>query len=336
MINVVIISGGSNAEFKVSLNSAYNISKEIYTHNSFNFFNIIILPNKRWIYSNDFQTIFINPDNLNTISYNTNLEDVFQIGDGKINDIKIDCAILPLLGTIGEDGEIQGFLKMNSIPHTGTGILGSAIGLDKEISKILVQNVGISVVPWITLYKNEDYDKNKIIEYLGKNIIVKISNGGSSVGVFEADDQNIDSVIKQAFDLNNKILLEKNLIVRELSIGFIGNKYSLIGEGGQVCFRNYEYKYLVKRPAPIIPTIICPTIQQNIICYAKKIKKCLNLDNFGRIDFFLAEGKLYFNEVNTHPAFTSTSLFPLLWKASGKDYINIIKEIVDNAINPDM
>lgn len=334
MKNIVIISGGSENEFHVSLASAFHISKQISKKNLFNFFNIIVLPNKKWIYSNDFSSFFINTENIKEISYNSIHEEIFQIGKGKINNIKIDCALLTTHGSSGEDGEIQGFLKMNQIKFTGSDILGSAITLDKEICKIVVKNMGINVVPYITLYKNEKYEKKKIYEKLGKNIIVKISNGGSSIGVFDTTIDSLDHFISKAFLSSHKILLEKKLDIRELSIAFLSNEFSLIGEGSQPGFKTFDSKYITRKSKYVIPAPIKKEIEEKIVRYAKVIKKGLDLKNFGRIDFFLDEsGILYFNEVNSIPGMTDGSIFPELWIHSGKNtFSEIITSIIDDII----
>lgn len=332
MKKIAIISGGSSIEFQVSLKSSFYISEQLSKDDTFDFFNIIILPEqKKWIYLNDYNF-------LKNISYNSSHNEVFQIGQGKINNIKIDCAILNTFGTTGEDGELQGFLKMNKIKFTGSDILASAISLDKQISKSLVQNMGIEVVPHLTLYQNEPYNKSEILEILGNNIVVKISNGGSSIGVFQTTIDTIDFFISKAFSLSPKILLEKKLIVRELSIGFISNNFSLIGEDSEPSFHTFESKYKEGGREMIIPAKIEKSIENKIIFNAKQIKKYFGLENFGRIDFFLdTSDTIYFNEVNSLPGMTKESIFPKLWIHSGqKNFLNVLKSIIEDAINRDI
>lgn len=333
MKNVVIIAGGSEAEFQVSLASAFCLSKQIAKDNLFHFFNVIVLPDKRWIYSNDFRSLFINTNDIQKISYTPMHDEVFQIGKGKMNDIKIDCALLATLGRSGEDGEIQGFLKMNQIKFTGSDILGSCIAADKEICKIVVKNMGIDVVPYFTLYRNENYDKEKIQETLGENIVVKIADGGSSIGVFDTTIDFLDDCLSKAFLLCPKILLEKKLNVRELSIGFLSNKFSLIGEDHQPGFKTFESKYLTSSQSEyLVPAPINNEIHEKILGYAEKIKKGLDLKNFGRIDFFLDEHDIvYFNEVNSVPGMTCNSIFPKLWSHHGEDSLSqIITTIIED------
>lgn len=253
--NFVIISGGSSNEFKISLRSGYDISEELYKW--YNVFNIVITPTKKWLYSNNYEKIFINPNNITNIDIDYNLDEVFQIGNGMINNLKIDCAILTTHGVNGEDGKLQGLLDLYDIPYIGSGVLGSAIGMDKETSKILVKHIKINVLPWITLYPKSTIDLNYIKSFLGNNLIVKTTNGGSSIGVFKANLENLELVVTKAFEMNNKIIVEPEKKMRELEIGFINNDFSAVGEimKKDNDFYDYQQKYveeiIVEVPAKI-------------------------------------------------------------------------------------
>ena len=330
--NLVIISGGSSDEFKISLRSGYDISEELYQW--FNVFNILITPTKNWLYSNNYKKMFTNPNDISTIDIDYDLDEVFQIGKGMINNIKIDCAILTTHGINGEDGKLQGLLNFYDIPYIGSGVLGSAIGMDKETSKILVKHTNIKVLPWITVYPKSTLDLNYVKSSLGNNLIVKTTNGGSSIGVFKANLENLEVITNKAFKLNNKIIIEPEKKIRELEIGFIGNEFSSIGEiiKKDNNFYDYQQKYIDDIIFQI-PAKIDEKLQNEIIKKAKAIKNILNLDNFCRIDFFLINQELYFNEVNTLPGFQKSSMFPKLWYDKGFSYKEILEKIINNKLN---
>lgn len=329
--NLVIISGGSSDEFKISLRSGYDISEELYKW--YNVFNIIISPKKKkWFYS-DYKKMFTNPNDISTIDVDYDLDEVFQIGKGMINNIKIDCAILTTHGIYGEDGKLQGFLDFHDIPYIGSGVLGSAIGMDKETSKILVKHLNINVLPWITLYPKSTIDLNYVKSFLGNNLIVKTTNGGSSIGVFKANLENLELITNKAFEMNSKIIIEPEKKIRELEIGFIGDDFSAIGEiMKDNDFYDYQQKY-VEEIIVEVPAKINKKLENDIIKKAKAIKKILNLDNFCRIDFFLINQELYFNEVNTLPGFQKSSMFPKLWYDKGFSYKEILDKIINNRLN---
>lgn len=330
--NLVIISGGSSNEFKISLRSGYDISEELYKW--YNVFNIIISPKKKkWFYS-DYKKMFTNPNDISTIDIDYDLDEVFQIGKGMINNIKIDCAILTTHGINGEDGKLQGFLDFHDIPYIGSGVLGSAIGMDKETSKILVKHININVLPWITLFPKSIIDLNYVEAFLGNNLIVKTTNGGSSIGVFKANLENLELITNKAFEMSSKIIIEPEKKIRELEIGFIGDDFSAIGEiiKKDNDFYDYQQKY-VEEIIVEVPAKINKKLEDDIIKKAKDIKKILNLDNFCRIDFFLINQELYFNEVNTLPGFQKSSMFPKLWYDKGFSYKEILDKIINNRLN---
>jgi len=330
--NLVVISGGSLNEFQISLRSGYDISDELYKW--YNVFNIVISPTKKWFYADDYKKIFINPNDISTINIDYNLDEIFQIGKGMINNIKIDCAILTTHGINGEDGRLQGLLDFYDIPYIGSGVLGSAIGMDKETSKILVKHVNIDVLPWITLYTKSLLDFNHIKSNLGNNLIVKTTNGGSSIGIFKANINNLKEVVNQAFNMNDKIIIEPEREIRELQIGFIGDEFSSIGEivkKNNNKFYDYQQKY-VDDIILEIPARIDEKLQNEIIKKANDIKKILNLNNFSRIDFFLINKKLYFNEVNTLPGFQKSSMYSKLWYHKGFSYKEILNKIINDRL----
>jgi len=333
--NIIVISGGHKWEHNISLRSGYDVSKALIKDNKYNVINILITKEGKLVYSDfDLDTFILNGKNIKLIEINKKVsKEVFQIGNGKLNNIEIFCAFLTTHGKFGEDGTIQGYLEINKIPYTGSGVIGSSIGMDKDVCKRLVGSVDIPVVDSITLRKNEDIDINNIFNKLGNNLIVKIVNSGSSNGVLNANKKNLSDILKKLFKLSDKILIEKELNVREIEIGIIENskKDLVFSEIGEVIkennFYDYTSKYLESKSKIKILYDIDYKIRDKIINYSTKIYKVLNIRNYCRIDFFLTkDNKIFFNEINTLPGFQKESMFPMMFKSYS--YINIINKII--------
>lgn len=330
-LNIFVISGGYEWEHKISLRSGYDVTKCL-LENNHKVYNICITQKMEWRYSNNkLDNFILYPNDIKKIKINLdNSKKIFQIGDGKINNIKVDRLFLTTHGKYGEDGTIQGFLNMNKIKYSGSDILGSAIGMDKDICKKIISSINIPVIDSITLYKNDNIDFNNIYKILGDNYFIKIVNGGSSIGTFVADKKNIKEKINEAFKLNNKILIEKKVKPREVEIGLIENnliEYSEIGEIIKINeFYNYDQKYLDDIDL-VVPANINSKLKEEIINYAIKIFKTLNLKNYCRIDFFLIDNKIFFNEINTLPGFQETSMFLKMWKYK-YNYYQLLKKIL--------
>jgi D-alanine-D-alanine ligase len=335
--SIAIIFGGNNFEHHVSLKTGYNISKELIDYNKFILLFIGIDHKNKWYYSDDIDKIIENPQDIRSNKINTSLPKIFQIGNGKINNEKIDCVFLATHGKYVEDGNLQGFLKTNNLNYTGSDVNGSVIAINKHLAKIIAKENNISTVDSVCLYTNNIDEKidNKIRQ-LGNKLVVKINSGGSSEGVFFSNYENINIFLKKAFQLDNIVLIEKQLQCREISIGIIesekGLLFSQIGEYGKNNnYFSFEEKYKNKNKN-IVPAVISNEIKEKIISNAQTLFKKLSLKNYARIDFFLTNNnQLYFNEVNSLPGFYKKSLFSLLW--GDNNYIDVILAIINNSIN---
>ena len=333
--NIFVIFGGHEWEHNISMRSGYDISKCL-SENKVKVYNIYITKNFEWKYSNlEIDKMILNGKDIKKIQINeNNCENVFQIGNGKINNIKVSCAILATHGKYGEDGKLQGLLEMYNIPYTGSKVLGSSIGMDKDICKKLVSSINIPVIESFTFNKGDYIDLDKISKVLGNSFIVKIVDGGSSRGVFKANTHNLNEKINEAFSLSNKILIEKEVNMREVEIGVIENNILHFSDLGEIKknknFYDYKQKY-IENTELIIPAKVDDEIKKNIINYSIKIFKILNLKDYCRIDFFLVDNKIYFNEVNTLPGFQTESMFPKMWSKS-KNFYNLIFNIIKKNI----
>lgn len=264
--------------------------------------------------------------------------------DGKfnINILKKFDLIFPVLhGPFGEDGSMQGLFKILDIPFVGAGVLGSAVGMDKDVMKRLLREAKIPVGDFLILENGEEkkYCFEQIEKKLGMPVYVKPANMGSSVGVSKVqNDAELKKAIKEAFKYDTKIVIEEELKGREIECSVLGNenpKASLPGEIIPVNdFYSYKAKYISKNSALLkVPAELSKKEIKMVQEMAVKAFKVLNCRGLGRLDFFLLKnGKLYINEINTLPGFTSISMYPKLWEASGLPIGKLLDNIIDLAL----
>lgn len=254
--------------------------------------------------------------------------------------------IMPILhGTYGEDGTVQGLLELADVPYVGSGVVGSAVGMDKEMTKRVLRDAGLPIVPFITL-RRSDFSKNprralaQAAESFGFPYFVKPANMGSSVGVHKVKNaKEAEAKIADAFSYDSKILIEKAIDARELECAILGNeepRASIVGEVRPTHeFYTYEAKYMDENGAELLIPAQITTSQMGAIQHkAIAAFKALNLAGLARIDFFMERntGALFINEVNTIPGFTSISMYPKLWEATGIPYPKLVDELISLAL----
>jgi len=251
---------------------------------------------------------------------------------------RIDVVFPVMHGTYGEDGTIQGLLDLAGLPFVGAGVLGSAIGMDKDVSKRLLQAAKISVVPWITVYRT-DWERDskaiqKEIEQKFKYpVFVKPAALGSSVGMTKVHSRaELAPALNLASEFAMKILVEKSVNAREIEVSVLGNHDPKASVPGEIVphreFYDYAAKYLEEGTQLLIPAKLETSQVKKIQKYAIRAFRTLELSGMARVDFFSRKkgGKLYLNEVNTIPGFTSISMYPKLWEASGIPF----RELIDS------
>ncbi len=249
---------------------------------------------------------------------------------------KVDVVFPILHGTMGEDGTVQGMLKLAGIPFVGSDVLGAAIGMDKDVMKRLLREAGLPVGPFMTLRDGERQPSYATLaKKLGKTFFVKPANAGSSVGVSKVRNaKELKQAIALAFRFDNKVLVEKALAAREIECALLGNEDPIVAMPGEVVpnheFYSYEAKYLDKNGARLeVPAKLIPKQAKTVQDLAKKVFRTLEASGFARIDFFLTEsGKWYVNEINTIPGFTSISMYPRMFAASGIPYPALIDRLI--------
>ncbi len=254
---------------------------------------------------------------------------------------QIDLAFPVLHGPFGEDGTLQGLLSFFDVPFVGAGVIGSAVGMDKDVMKRLLKEAGIGIPKFIVYekYESKTIEFNKIKKILSLPFFVKPANLGSSVGISKVEkQQDFSPAIKEAFKFDRKIIIEEGVVGREIECAVLGNdlpKASILGEiVPKHSFYSYKAKYLDKSGADlIIPAEVPSNIKRKIQETAIKVFKVLNCRGLGRVDFFLEkDGTILVNEINTLPGFTSISMYPKLWQESGIGYSELIDKLIELAL----
>jgi D-alanine-D-alanine ligase len=249
--------------------------------------------------------------------------------------------IFPVLhGTYGEDGTIQGLFDLANIPYVGAGVLGSAVGMDKDVMKRLLRDAGLPVVDFWAIKKNEiDSFIARYSRELPYPVFVKPANLGSSVGISKVHGvEELRAALTSAAEYDRKIVIEKGVDAREIEIAVLGNDDPIASIAGEIIpsreFYDYEAKYVSDDSRLLIPAPMSPAQNQEAQRLAIATFKALEGSGLGRVDLFLERGseKFYVNEINTMPGFTSISMYPKLWEASGIPYPELIDRLITLAI----
>lgn len=346
-INIGILFGGKSAEHEVSLQSAKNVFEAI-DKEKYNPILIGIDKTGKWLL-NDSSKFLLNADNPKLIKLNQASDSVALVpqSNGKIsnltreeNNISIDVVFPILHGPFGEDGTVQGLLKLANIPFVGASVLGSAVAMDKDVMKRLLRDASIPIGKFI-VFKSDDQilDYKNIKEKLGAPFFIKPANMGSSVGVSKIHKQSeYLEAIKNAFDYDTKIIIEEYIKGREFECSVLGNDNPIASLPGEIIsnheFYSYEAKYIDENGAILdIPAKISNEITKKIQELAIKTFQTLSCEGLGRVDFFLKDnGEIIVSEINTIPGFTKISMYPKLWEASGVSYTKLIDRLIQLAI----
>jgi len=264
--------------------------------------------------------------------------------DGSGGGQRLDVVFPVMHGTFGEDGTIQGLLDLAGLPFVGAGVLGSAIGMDKDVSKRLLQVAKIPVVPWITVYRHE-WEKNPepiraaIEAKFQYPVFVKPATLGSSVGMTKTHSrEELAPALNLAAEFAMKMLVEQCMVAREIEVSVLGNHDPKASIPGEIVphreFYDYTAKYLEEGSRILIPAELTPAQTKKIQKYAIEAFRALELSGMARVDFFLEKegGKIFLNEVNTIPGFTSISMYPKMWEASGIPFRELIDKLIELAL----
>lgn len=359
-IRVAVLYGGRSAEHEVSLRSAENVIQYL-DQSCFEIIPIGIDRQGHWFLGNevfakslehnkvsqlhDGATWFA-PEWIGNPSDRQQMKDLIsQNPAGSHFDV-----VFPVVhGTLCEDGTLQGLLEIAGLPYVGCGVLSSAVGMDKDVSKRLAMHAGIKVAPYIVVkhqhwINNQDYYSRQIAEKISYPVFVKPANTGSSIGItkVKTPDQ-LQAAIDEAFKFDTKVLVEKALNIIELEVAVLESLetgvdpvVSVVGEiRPSHEFYSYDAKYLDENGAQLfIPAPVSDSVKEQAQIVAKKLFLALECEGMARVDLFLNkdDNQIYFNEVNTIPGFTQISMYPKLMEASGISYSELLTHLIKLAM----
>ena len=343
---VGILFGGKSAEHEISLLSAKNVYEAI-DRNLFEPVLIGIDKSGHWLL-NEAEQFLLNSDNPSLVSLNPEGKPVVlrtenngMLSTESAGNVPLDVVFPILHGPFGEDGTIQGFLKLADIPFVGPGVLGSAIGMDKDAMKRLLRDAGVPTGKFISLRSHERTPSFAEIEAaLGKPFFIKPANMGSSVGINKVhSEEEYTAALADAFQYDVKIIIEEYIRGREIECAVLGNEEPAASVPGEIIpsheFYSYNAKYLDEKGASLeIPAKLDEETKKLIQDTAIKVFQVLCCEGLSRVDFFLKDsGALIVNEINTMPGFTRISMFPKMWEASGVSYTELITRLITLAIS---
>ncbi len=339
-IQVGLIFGGNSSEYEVSIVSGHNIYKAI-DKDKFDVHPIWIT--NEGYFANEEESFKVledpsyqvkNPHKVHNISNLIELENLPEID-----------VFFPIVhGNLGEDGVLQGLFRLMNKPFVGDDVLAAAVTMDKEFTKILAQKVGVPVADWISIKRFEYDDKNndkldyeKVAEKLGRDMFVKPSNQGSSVGVNHVTNADeYAAALEEAFKYDDKVLVEETVPGTEVETAVLGNDKPIVAGVGQITnakgtFYTYENKYddnstsKLQIPADL-PDEIIDTVRKN----ARKVYEVTECSGMARIDSMLTPGgKVVLTEVNALPGFTNISMYPKLFEETGIPYTELITRLIE-------
>ncbi len=349
-ITVALLFGGKSGEHEVSLRSAASILKAL-NRAKYEVIPIGITKEGHWRSDPKFLEAAFpsilesgSPVLLPAEPSGNTLMQVLSDSGSIGRRAKIDVVFPALHGTYGEDGTIQGLLDMANVPYVGAGVLGSSVGMDKDVMKRLLQHAGLPVVAFRTFldyqWQSQPERAQQAIEReLGYPCFVKPANLGSSVGISKVKHREaLQPAIELAAQYDRKVVVEQGLDVREIECSVLGNDQPQASVPGEIVpsheFYDYDAKYLDESSRLLIPAPLDKPqarLVQELAIQTFLVTECSGL---ARVDFFLekSSGKIYVNEINTLPGFTSISMYPKLWEATGVPYDELIDKLIQLAI----
>ncbi len=359
-LNVVVFFGGKSEEHPISIQSAQSVVQNLDV-NKYNVFLIGIDKNGSWYHIADTSSFLKAKQGLsfdqigkpvilfskNEIAYLSYLNENKSVISNDKDPLQINVAFPVLHGPYGEDGSFQGLLKCSNLPFVGPDVLSSAICMDKIFTKKLLLNAHIPTARFVEVSALKKaahyYQKEQILEQvksLGFPVFVKPANMGSSIGIQKIkDDAFLKQAIEEALKYDKKAIVEECIEGREIEVAILGNEEPKASLPGEIVphheFYSYKAKYLDPQGAllKISNLNLSDTQIRNIQEMAKKVFLLLECRGMARVDFFLkSSGEVLVNEVNTIPGFTSISMYPKLWQATGLSYSALLDKLIELAL----
>ncbi len=344
---VAVLFGGQSSEHEVSCMSAVNVAEQIDT----DLYDILLIGITKeghwvpvdsvddiipedWAYSK--KSAFISPD---AAEHCVILTDE----NGREEKIYVDVVFPVLHGPYGEDGTVQGLLELAGIPYVGCGVLASAVSMDKLMTKIIVDSLGIPQAEYVPVMKAELEDMGAVLEKIESRlsypVFVKPANAGSSRGISKAKDrENLETALYEAARHDRRILVEETITGHEVECAVFGggNTPATASGVGEILagaeFYDYDAKYNSTESKTVTDPVLPGDATEEIRSYAVQIFNAVDGYGLARVDFFVRDdGQVIFNEINTMPGFTSISMYPMLWETRGVSKAELVQKLLDHA-----
>ncbi|MBR4291047.1 MAG: D-alanine--D-alanine ligase [Oscillospiraceae bacterium] len=349
-LSVCILFGGISPEHEVSLRSAESVLNNI-NHEKYNVFPVGITKDGDWLFfgGKDYSELPAgtwqdNPENRRAAISPIRGQGLLRFeGDCVVRE-RIDVVFPVMHGENCEDGAVQGLLQLAGIPYVGPHIAASAVSMDKTLTKLVVDHAGVPQAAWHLVRKGElEYRMEQMMDVLEKKftypMFVKPAGTGSSVGVSKAANREaLSAALAAAAVYDNKILVEEFIDGREIEVAVMGNDNPAASICGEIDsgaeFYDYEAKYVTDTSTAYIPARISEEVEEEVRELAVKVYSAIGCQGLSRVDFFVthADNRIVFNEINTLPGFTSISMYPKLFAASGIPYSQLIDELLQLAV----
>ena len=346
MARVMVVFGGRSGEHDVSLASARAILTALRESGRHEVVPVGITREGRWIPENPMRELESRSRQLAGTAGVAISSPPAPVSDKlPMNLGSVDVVFPVLHGPYGEDGTIQGMLELAGVPYVGSGVLASAMGMDKISMKKIFAHHDLPQVEWVGLTRNEWKNDRpewtrKIAKTLGYPCFVKPANLGSSVGINKStDDTELQQALDAAAELDRRVIVEAGVDAREIEVAVLGNEAPEVSAPGEILvsdndFYDYEAKYVEGGSKLEVPANVPENVLEEIKTIARTAYAAIDAAGMARVDFFLERGteRLLINEINTIPGFTPTSVYARLWDASGLPYDQLLDRLISLAL----
>lgn len=345
-IRVGILFGGRSGEHEVSLASAASVIRAL-DPEKYEAIPIGIAKDGRWLVGPNAQKML--PEILKTgdrvvLPPDPSVGALVPLSPASGRPSTMVDVVFPVLhGSFGEDGTVQGLLELAGLPYVGAGVLASAVGMDKDVQKRLFAQAGLPIIPFLAMHRSEwERDRGKVLQEVKKKfrfpVFVKPASLGSSVGMTRvASPIKLTAAVDLAAEYAMKIVIERCVSAREIELSVLGNDEVKASVPGEIVphheFYDYAAKYLEEGTRLVIPAPLTKKQVATLQDYAIRGFRVIDGAGMARCDFFLDRrtSKIYINELNTIPGFTSISMYPKMWEASGLPYPKLIDRLIELA-----
>lgn len=349
-LNICVLFGGVSPEHEVSLRSAESVLNNLDAA-KYQIFPVGITKEGQWIlFGGDDYSLLpsgqwqSHPDNCSAAISPERGKGLLCFNPAGVDCIHIDVVFPVLHGENGEDGSVQGLLQLAGIPYVGSHVSASAVAMDKTLTKLVMDNVGIPQAAWQLVRSSElSYRMDAVLDAVENRfsypVFVKPAGTGSSVGVSKATDRDsLRNALLHAGSFDEKILVEEFIAGAEIEVAVMGNANPIASICGEIDsgaeFYDYDAKYVTDTSVAYIPARIDENTAERVREYAVQAYSAIGCQGLSRVDFFVtfADQRIVFNEINTLPGFTSISMYPKLFDASGIHYTQLIDKLLEFAM----